>query len=317
MPSGVLREGEPVLLIDRRRRRYLIVLRRGGASDLRGGKVSHDDLLGREEGGAARSTRGERFLAVRPTLAEFVLEMPRGAQVVYPKDLGPILIAADVFPGARVLEAGTGSGALAMALLRAVGPSGRVISYEVRDDFARIAERNIGRFLGAAAAADALVLRRHDVYSGVLPEDLPLDRIVLDVPEPWRVVPYAAEALPPGGILLAYLPTVPQVVQTAETLRASGAFALVDTAEVLVRPWNIDGRSVRPAHRMVAHTGFLVTARRVQPHADPTASAVAPTAPSAAKDADQSDDDEVDRDDVVQDAREDQDQDARDQRDPG
>jgi len=262
--SGALREGEPVLLLDRRRRRYLIVLRPGGASDLRGGKVLHDDLLGQEEGRVVRSSRGERLLVVRPTLAEFVLEMPRGAQVIYPKDLGAILIAADIFPGARVLEAGTGSGALTMAVLRAVGPSGRVVSYEVREEFARIAERNIRRFLGDT---DALVLRRHDIYDGVRPEDVPLDRVLLDVPEPWRVVPHAAAALPPGGIVLAYLPTVPQAVQTVETLRTSGAFALIETTEVLMRPWNVEGRSVRPAHRMVAHTGFLVSARRVQPQA--------------------------------------------------
>ncbi len=261
MPSGTLREGEPLLLVDRRRRRYMIVLRRGGTSDLRGGKVSHDEFLGQEEGGTVRSTRGERFLVVRPTLAEFILEMPRGAQVVYPKDLGAILINADLFPGARVLEAGTGSGALTMTLLRAVGPGGRVVSYELRQEFARTAERNIERFLGTT---DSLVLRRQDIYEGVLPEDLPLDRVILDVPEPWRVVPHAAAALVPGGIFLAYVPTVPQIAETAEALRGSGAFALVDIAEVLVRPWNVEGRSVRPAHRMVAHTGFLITARRVQ-----------------------------------------------------
>ena len=264
MASGALRDGEPILLIDRRGRRYLATLKAGGASDLRGGKISHDDLLGRDEGGTVKSTRGERFLVVRPTLAEFVLEMPRGAQVIYPKDLGAIVMAADVFPGARVLEAGTGSGALTMTLLRAVGPSGRVVSYEVREDFARVAERNIHRYLGPA---DALVARRQDVCEAILPEDRPLDRIVLDVPEPWRAVPHAAQALAPGGILLAYVPTVPQAQQTVESLRGGGVFALVDTVEVLLRPWNICGRSVRPAHRMVAHTGFLVTARRVQPGA--------------------------------------------------
>jgi len=241
----------------------MIVLRVGGTSDLRGGKVDHDALLGQDEGATTRSTRGERFLVVRPTLAEFILEMPRGAQVVYPKDLGPILVGADIFPGARVLEAGTGSGALTMALLRAVGPGGRVTSYEVRTDFARIAEQNIRRFLGAA---DALILRQHDVYAGVLPEDRPLDRIVLDVPEPWRVVEHAAEALVPGGIFFSYVPTVPQVARTTEALQQSGAFALVETIEVLMRSWNIEGQSVRPAHRMVAHTGFLTTARRIQGH---------------------------------------------------
>jgi tRNA (adenine57-N1/adenine58-N1)-methyltransferase catalytic subunit len=261
VPSGPLRPGEPVLLIDRRRRRYLIQLRSAGTSDLRGGKVSHDALIGQEDGSTAVSTRGERFLVLRPTLAEFVLEMPRGAQVVYPKDLGAILIAADVFPGARVLEAGTGSGALTMALLRAVGPDGSVISYEIREEFARIAEQNIRRFLGSA---DALVVRRQDVYSGILPEDTPLDRIVLDLPEPWRVAEAAARALVAGGILLCYLPTVPQVVRATEALQATGLFGFVETVEILLRPWNIDSPSVRPAHRMVAHTGFLTTARRIQ-----------------------------------------------------
>ncbi len=261
MSPGPLRQGEPVLLIDRKRRRYMIVLRPGATSDLRGGKVAHDTLLGLDEGGAVVSTRGESFLVIRPTLGEFILEMPRGAQVIYPKDLGAILMEADVFPGSRVLEAGTGSGALTMALLRAAGPAGRVISYELRDEFARIAEQNIRRFLGAT---DALVLRRADIYAGVLPEDRPVDRLILDVPEPWRVVGHAAAALVPGGIFLFYVPTVPQVTQAVEALRTSGAFAMIETIEVLVRPWNIDGLSVRPAHRMVAHTGFLTTARRVQ-----------------------------------------------------
>lgn len=242
----------------------MILLRPGATSDLRGGKVAHDALLGQEEGGTVVSTRGERFLVMRPTLAEFVLEMPRGAQVIYPKDLGAILIAADIFPGARVLEAGTGSGALTMALLRAAGAQGRVTSYDLREEFTRIADRNIRRFLGAA---DTLVLRRQDIYAGVLPDDLPVDRIILDVPEPWRVVAHAAHALVPGGIFLSYVPTIPQVTQTTAALRTSGAFAMLETIEVLVRAWNIDGLSVRPAHRMVAHTGFLTAARRVQPQA--------------------------------------------------
>jgi tRNA (adenine57-N1/adenine58-N1)-methyltransferase catalytic subunit len=264
--SGALREGESVLLVDRRGRRYMIVLRHGGVSDLRGGRVAHGDLLGQEEGGLVRSTRGERFLAVRPTLADFILGMPRGAQVIYPKDLGAILVSADLFPGARVLEAGTGSGALTMTLLRAVGPSGRVVSYDVREDFAEIAERNIRRFLGAT---DSLVLRHQDIYQGVLAEDVPVDRMILDVPEPWRVVPHAARALPPGGIVLAYVPTVLQVAETVDALRGAGTFALVEVIEVLVRPWNVEGRSVRPAHRMVAHTGFLISARRVKPQETP------------------------------------------------
>lgn len=258
MSNGPLRDGEPILLIDRKERRYLLTLRAGAASDLRGGKISHDHLLGTSPGRWVSTTRGEKFLLLRPTLAEFVLEMPRGAQIIYPKDLSSILLAADIFPGAVVLEAGTGSGALTMTLLRAVGPGGRVYSYEVRDDFARRAAQNIERFLGSV---DHLVTRMQDVYEAI--PDRPLDRIVLDVPEPWRVVGHAAEALQPGGVLLSYVPTVPQAAQVVETLRRSEAFALIETSETLLRPWNIEGPSVRPAHRMVAHTAFLTTARRV------------------------------------------------------
>lgn len=260
MRAGPLRPGEPILFVDRKQRRYLITLKLGATADLRGGKLSHDELIGSEEGRLVATTRGERFLMVRPTLAEFVLEMPRGAQIIYPKDLSVILLAADIYPGASVLEAGTGSGALTMALLRAVGTSGRVYSYEIREDFARRAAQNIERYLGAQ---DRLMMRAQDVYDAI--PDRPLDRVVLDVPEPWRVVGHAAEALRPGGILLAYLPTVPQTAQLVETVRRSGAFALVETTETLLRPWNIEGQSVRPAHRMVAHTAFLTTARRVHP----------------------------------------------------
>jgi tRNA (adenine57-N1/adenine58-N1)-methyltransferase len=307
-----LAEGESVVLYDRRRRRYMIALRRGGTSDLRGGRVAHDELLGRDEGGTVRSTRGERFLVLRPTLADFILEMPRGAQVVYPKDLGAIVIAADVFPGARVLEAGTGSGALTMALVRAAGAGGRVVSYEIREDFARIAERNITRYLGAVPS---LVLRRRDLADGVLPEDAPVDRVVLDLPEPWRMIPPAEGALAPGGIFLAYLPTVPQVMQTAEALRAAGTFALTETVEILLRPWNVDGRSVRPAHRMVAHTGFLVSARRVEQGAAAAAGMLLRAPALSSQEAHQTDHNQVERDDIVEQPRDDQDEDARDQRD--
>jgi tRNA (adenine57-N1/adenine58-N1)-methyltransferase len=259
MHAGPLQPGEPILLIDRKQRRYLITLKPGATADLRGGKLSHAELIGSDEGRAVTTTRGERFLMVRPTLSDYVLEMPRGAQIIYPKDLSAILLAADVYPGAVVLEAGTGSGALTMALLRAVGAEGTVYSYEIREDFARRAAQNVERYLGHQ---ERLMMRAQDVYAGI--PDRPIDRVILDVPEPWRVVPHAAEALRRGGILLAYLPTVPQTVQLVEAIRRSGAFALVETTETLLRPWNIDGPSVRPAHRMVAHTAFLTTARRAQ-----------------------------------------------------
>lgn len=258
MRTGPLQAGEPVVLVDRHGRRYLTTLQAGRTQDLRG-KIEHDALIGQEEGVCVRSSRGEDFLVVRPTLAEYVLLMPRVTTPIYPKDLGVILVAADVFPGARVVEAGTGSGGLTMALLRAVGPHGRVFTYEVREEFLRHALRRIELYLGPQ---DHLVARLHDVYEGI--PDGPVDRVVLDLPEPWRVVPHAAEALSPGGIFLSYVPTVPQAHQTAEALRASGAFALVETTETLLRPWTLRGQSVRPAHRMVAHTGFITVARRVR-----------------------------------------------------
>lgn len=257
-PSNPLAAGDPVLLIDRKRRTYLIWLKEGGAYDLRGGRVSHDALIGRPDGTHIETSRGERLLALRPTLADYVLSMPRGAQVVYPKDLALIMMLADIYPGATVVEAGTGSGALTMTLVRAVGSAGRIFSYEVREDFQRTAKRNIARYLGETPT---LALRLHDITTGI--PDQPADRLILDLPEPWRVVAPAIDALRLGGIFLAYLPTTVQVQQTVDALAASRAFALIDTVEALLRPWHVEGPSVRPAHRMVAHTAFLVTARRV------------------------------------------------------
>lgn len=256
--TGLLAVGDVVLLLDRRGRRYLATLAAGGVHDLRGGRIPHDLMIGREEGSAVESSRGERVRVFRPTLAEFVLEMPRGAQVIYPKDLAMMTLWGDVYPGATVVEAGTGSGALTMALLRAVGERGRVFSYEIREDFARQARRNILRLIGEPKN---LTVRAHDIYNGI--PDLPIDRLLLDLPEPWRVVPHAAQALRPGGIWVSYVPTVPQAAQTVETLRGAGVFATIETFETLLRPWNIEGLSVRPAHRMVAHTGLITTARRV------------------------------------------------------
>ena len=248
------RAGERVLLFDAKGRRYLITLAEGGEFHSHRGPVAHDDLIGSAEGSVVRSAAGAKYTAVRPTLSEFVLKMPRGAQVIYPKDLGPILLLADVFPGARVLESGVGSGALSMTLLRA---GAEVVGYELREDFAARARANVTSFLGEDVLPRYRVEVR-DVYSGV--EETDLDRVVLDLPEPWQVVKHAERALRPGGILVAYTPTILQAAQLRETLGES-AFGMAETTEVLLRSWHIEGQSVRPDHRMVAHTGFLTSAR--------------------------------------------------------
>ena len=246
--------GERVLLFDSKGRRYLVRLEAGGEFHTHSGPVSHDELIGREEGLVVRSSRGARYTAVRPTLAEVVLKMPRGAQVIYPKDLGPILILADVFPGARVFESGLGSGALSMALLRA---GADVTGYELRPDFAQRAEANVAGFLGSGAL-DRYRVHIRDAYDGI--EESGFDRIVLDLPEPWRMVKAAEGALRPGGILVSYLPTINQVSTLRDTL-SRGSFGMAETIEVLQRSWHVEGQSVRPDHRMVAHTGFLTSAR--------------------------------------------------------
>jgi tRNA (adenine57-N1/adenine58-N1)-methyltransferase len=253
------RAGDRVLLVDNRKRRHLITLAEGGEFHTHAGVVRHDDLIGQPEGSTVRTTRGARLTAVRPTLAEYVLEMPRGAQVIYPKDIGPILVLADIFPGARVLESGVGSGALTSGLLRAIGPTGHVTGYEIRDDFASRAVRNVHGFLGEDVPLDVHV---RDVYEGIDERDL--DRVILDLPEPWRVVKHAAEAMHSGGILVAYLPTILQVGRLREEL-ANGPFGMMETLEVLHRTWHVEGQSIRPDHRMVAHTGFLTVARLLNP----------------------------------------------------
>lgn len=251
--------GDRVLLVDNKRRRHLITLEPGGQFHTHAGMVAHDTIIGADDGATVRTTKGARLVAVRPTLSEYILEMPRGAQVIYPKDIGPILMLADVLPGARVLESGVGSGALTTALLRAVGPTGHVTGYEIRDDFADRAVRNVHGFLGTEVPLDVHV---RDVYEGIDAHEL--DRVVLDLPEPWRVVKHAVEALRPGGILVAYLPTILQVGRLREEL-ATSPFGMVESLEVLQRSWHVEGQSIRPDHRMVAHTGFLTHARLLTP----------------------------------------------------
>lgn len=254
-----LAPGENALLIDLKGRRYLIRLQPGGQFHYHQGFVSHDEMIGREQGFRLQSSGGGSLLVLRPRLADFVLKMPRGATVVYPKDMGPIAVYADLGPGMTVLEAGTGSGALTLALLRFVGPSGRVISIERRDDHAGHAHKIIERWLGRVPAN--LDLRIGDVEDAIA--EIAPERIILDLPEPWHSVRVAAEHQPGGGVLCAYLPTVPQIQTLTDAMRESGAYEEIEIFETLFRTWTVEGRSVRPDHRMVGHTGFLIVGRKV------------------------------------------------------
>ncbi|MGH8898230.1 MAG: tRNA (adenine-N1)-methyltransferase [Egibacteraceae bacterium] len=258
-----LSPGERVLLLDRKRRRYLVSLMPGAEFHFHGGAVAHDDLLGRPEGSWVRSAKGAVLLAVRPTSADWTVKAPRGAQVVYPKDQAMIVALGDIAPGVVVVEAGAGSGALTCALLRAVGASGRVTSFELRPEHAVVAERNVAeRFGGCPPNWE---LRIGDVAEGLASglAGLGCDRVVLDLLEPWAVLEAAADALRPGGIVVAYTPSVPQVMRLREALGADQRWGLAYTCETLVRDWHVDGLAVRPDHRMVAHTAFLTTARRL------------------------------------------------------
>lgn len=254
---GRLEAGERVLLIDSKERRYLLTLVAGATFHTHAGVLAHDDIIGAVEGCRVDGSTGRSFLVLRPTLSDIVLKMPRGAQVIYPKDLGAILIAADIAPGQRVLEAGVGSGALSMTVLRA-GAS--IVGYELREDFAERARANVAAALGPDAPYRIEI---RDVTEGIDERDL--DRILLDMPEPHKVVAGAAEALRPGGILLAYLPTINQTALLRQTLDEDDVpFGLAETQEVMRRTWHVEARSVRPDHRMVGHTGFLTTARRLE-----------------------------------------------------
>jgi len=250
--------GERVLLLDARGRRYLVRLQEGGTFHFHGGAVRHDDLLGKQEGVLVSSASGATLAAYRPRLADFILKMPRGAQVVYPKDVAAILMFADVFPGARVLEAGTGSGSLTISLARAIGDAGRVVSYELRSDHHDQAARNLETYFGRIPAH--VELREGDVLEAAAAPDR-YSHLVLDLPQPWDCIELACRVLEPGGVFCAYLPTTVQVQQLGLGLEEAG-FRDLETFETLMRTWHVAERSVRPDHRMVAHTGFVTVGRR-------------------------------------------------------
>jgi tRNA (adenine57-N1/adenine58-N1)-methyltransferase catalytic subunit len=253
--TGVFTAGEKALLLDSKKRRYMIDLADAGEFHSHNGFVAHADVIGQREGVVVRSTKGSEYTVLRPTLEDFVVEMPRGAQVIYPKDLAPICMLADIGPGVRVFETGIGSGALSMTMLRY---GAEIVGYEIREDFANRAKKNVESFLGAAAL-DRYDVHIADSYEGIDPALGMFDRVVLDLPEPWNVVPRAEAVLQPGGLLVAYTPSITQAVQVRDALK--GKWIDARTIEVLHRGWYIEGQAVRPDHRMVAHTAFLSVAR--------------------------------------------------------
>lgn len=251
--------GDRVLFIDAKERRYLVTLEATGEFHSHAGFVPHTKVIGASEGLTVESTKGARYVVMRPTLEDFVLEMPRGAQVIYPKDLAPIAMLADIGPGHLVFESGIGSGAMSMTMLRA---GARIVGYELREDFATRAKKNVASFLGEDAVARFEVHIR-DSYAGIdVPAAGRFDRAVLDLPEPWQVVPHLPGVMQAGGVMVVYTPSITQAVKVREALAAMrGEWVAQRTLEVLHRTWHIEGESVRPDHRMVAHTGFLTTAR--------------------------------------------------------
>ena len=268
-PSGPFREGDRVQLTGPKGRMHTVTLRSNGELHTHHGVLRHRDLIGLPDGSVVANSSGNEYLALRPLLRDFVMSMPRGAAIVYPKDAAQILTQADIFPGATVVEAGVGSGALSLSLLRAIGPGGRLVSFERRDDFAEVASANVETFLGELPDTWSIVV-------GDLQEQLStefpagtVDRVVLDMLAPWECIDAVAEALAPGGVVLCYIATATQLSRVAEYVRSTGLFTEPEASETMVRGWHVEGLAVRPDHRMVAHTGFLITARRLAPGAIP------------------------------------------------
>lgn len=262
---GPFTEGERVQLTDPKGRMHTITLGSGKQFHTHRGYLTHDDLIGSPDGTTITNTAGVEYLALRPLLPDYVLSMPRGAAVVYPKDAGQIVTMGDIFPGARVVEAGVGSGALSMSLLRAVGDHGRLYSFERRDDFAQIARGNVNAFFGAEHPGWSVTVG--DLVDA-LPETVEpgtIDRVVLDMLAPWDCLGVVGDALAPGGLLICYVATATQLSRTAEAVRDHGGFTEPAAWESLVRGWHLEGLAVRPEHRMHGHTGFLVSTRRLAP----------------------------------------------------
>jgi len=259
--AALLAIGDRVQLSDTKGKLHTVVLEQGKHFHTHKGAIAHDDLIGRPEGVVVMSTGGVAYLALRPLLSDFVLSMPRGAAVIYPKDAAQIVAMADIYPGAHVVEAGVGSGALTCSLLRAVGDKGRVDSYERRADFAEVAQGNVETFFGAAP--DSWTVTVGDLVEVLAPD--PVDRVVLDMLAPWECVDAVADVLRPGGVLCCYVATTTQLSAIVERLREHGGFTEPSASETMVRTWHVEGLAVRPSHRMVGHTGFLVTSRRLAP----------------------------------------------------
>lgn len=260
--TGPFVVGDRVQLTDAKGRHYTMVLSPGGEFHTHRGIVAHDDVIGTPEGSVIKASGGDAFLVLRPLLIDYVMSMPRGAQVIYPKDAAQIVHEGDIFPGARVLEAGAGSGALTCSLLRAAGPSGAVISYEIRDDHAVHAQRNVATFFGGEPDNWRLVIA--DLNDTDLGE-ASVDRVVLDMLSPWEVLDTVARVLVPGGVLIVYVATVTQLSKTVEAMREQQCWTEPRSWESLQRGWNVVGLAVRPQHNMRGHTAFLISARRLAP----------------------------------------------------
>jgi tRNA (adenine57-N1/adenine58-N1)-methyltransferase len=256
-----LAPGDIVQITDDKGRHHTLILTEGATFHTHRGSISHDDLIGQPEGIVVTTTGGTPYVALRSLLEDFVLSMPRGAAVIYPKDAARIAMLTGLRPGWRVLEAGAGSGALTCTLLQTVGPGGRVVSIERRPDFAETARANVTRWFGSAP--DNWTLHVGDFADRPWADDAPFDAVVLDMLDPWEHVSAVRQALRPGGALVVYVATTTQLSRIAEDLKADGGWTEPRAEESLVRTWHLEGLAVRPDHRMIGHTGFLLTSRRL------------------------------------------------------